>query len=154
VDLWVYRGPSALAPSYTGRRRARAHARATRPSVAGASRRRPRTRLPPRYGLKGRREEADTFSWSRRRVRTPSHPATRGPARSGREQSAVVHLNALRPCLHPVQAPKLDRGDLPRSIPATSSPNFGFPRRPVRPGTTLRLPCSFQGDFRNPGTPA
>jgi hypothetical protein len=39
-----------------------------------------------------------------------------------------------------------------RPSPAFSSPDFGPLRRPVRPGTTLRLPCSFQGDFRNPGT--
>jgi hypothetical protein len=40
-----------------------------------------------------------------------------------------------------------------RSIPAMSSPDFGFFHRPVRPGTTLRLPCSFQGDLcKIPGT--
>jgi hypothetical protein len=39
-----------------------------------------------------------------------------------------------------------------RSIPTTSSLDFGFPRRPVHPRTTLRLPRSFQGDFRKPVT--
>jgi hypothetical protein len=64
----------------------------------------------------------------------PGHRSPPGP-QAAQEQSAASHLNTLRPRLHPVQAPKLDRGE-----PLVNPHHFPGPSR-RRPRRILDFPA-------------